>query len=467
MGRALTGKEFETMAELNKKERDEFLEKVLLPTAFWGTTAGTARAVRGWLRGSKAGTGRKKLGEKSLGRALSKKQGEALERAHRVGMGEKGKDGTPAGIGNYTEAQLREKNKILKESGFTKEDIRKLMENGIVGWRFWKRAPPKSIKTETTEEIPSVSANKEATEEIEQMPSDFDKELRAAEEELRAFKEALRVAKERRNQTRKMRQIILSDLAKQSAERTISPIPATKINIEQLSDTTETEAKELIQKFKKETDDLPDIKFWDEDMSRFMASDEIEQPTSALRFIEGMNFAAGKLQYVIKRSNGARLYHGSKSSSLLIFAKNNPLGGLKGIQEGVSTVKITDFDVALAYAKELSSSKAFIEKRISLSEVSEGANKLIEEDFPVIYGIKPKQDKKINPHFPDIPILMGESQGAGVDVLLEGGVSLQEISSVFVPAHKVKSVENMIKTLNLNHEITVSPIELIEETGMR
>ena len=135
MGRALTGKEFEIMAELNEKERDEFLEKVLLPTAFWGTTAGTARAVRGWLRGGKTVAERKKLGEKSLGRALSKKEAKALERAHRVGMGEKGKDGTPARIGNYTEAQLREKARILREAGFSRAERQKLIRDGVVGDR--------------------------------------------------------------------------------------------------------------------------------------------------------------------------------------------------------------------------------------------------------------------------------------------------------------------------------------------
>ena len=150
MGRALTGKEFETMAELNEKERDEFLEKVLFPTAFWGTTAGTARAVRGWLRGSKAVAERKKLGERSLRRALNKKQAEALERAHRVGLGEKGKDGTPARIGNYTEAQLREKARILREAGFSRAERQKLIKDGVVGLNF------RTLTKEQTQEFIDV-----------------------------------------------------------------------------------------------------------------------------------------------------------------------------------------------------------------------------------------------------------------------------------------------------------------------
>ena len=369
LGRALTGKQFETMAGLSKKEKEELLAKLFLPLGAWGTTAGPARAAG-----------------KTIAKAL---------------------------------------NKDAKESDFLIQ--------------------PKSIQNKATEKNSNPNLSKEA------------------EEAQRRIEEAKRRTEEAKRRNRDSIQETLSAFSKLAA-KSISPIPATKINIKLLPNATEAEAKELILKLKKETDDLPDIKFRDEDQDLFMAADEIEHPRNYLQVMDGIGFAYNKLQYVIKRSNGARLYHGSKSSSLLIFAENNPLEGLKGFkQKGVSTVNITDFDIALAYAKGLSSAKPFIKQRLSLSEVSKAANELIEEDFPVIYGIKPKQDKKINPHLPDIPILMGESQGAGIDVLLEGNVSPQEISSVFVPAHKVKSVENMIKALNLSHTITVSPIEPIEE----
>ena len=63
LGRALTGKEFETMAGLNEKEREEFLEKLFLPLGAWGTTAVPARAASGVLaravKGTKARTGGK------------------------------------------------------------------------------------------------------------------------------------------------------------------------------------------------------------------------------------------------------------------------------------------------------------------------------------------------------------------------------------------------------------------------
>ena len=68
-----------------------------------------------------------------LGRPLNSRERNAVIEAHEVGRGEAGRDGTPARIGNYTQAQLRQKARILKENGFNRADIRSLMENGIVG----------------------------------------------------------------------------------------------------------------------------------------------------------------------------------------------------------------------------------------------------------------------------------------------------------------------------------------------
>lgn len=75
----------------------------------------------------------KESAESSIGRSVSDEQAEAIERAHLVGEGI-GKDGVnPAGIGNYTQAHIREKARILKEAGFSRAEIRKLMEDGVVG----------------------------------------------------------------------------------------------------------------------------------------------------------------------------------------------------------------------------------------------------------------------------------------------------------------------------------------------
>ena len=71
--------------------------------------------------------------EAVLGTKLNPKQREAIEKAHLVGRGEKGKNGSLAGIGNYTEAQLRRKSEILKKAGFSKKQRRTLMEKGVVG----------------------------------------------------------------------------------------------------------------------------------------------------------------------------------------------------------------------------------------------------------------------------------------------------------------------------------------------
>jgi hypothetical protein len=71
--------------------------------------------------------------ETAIHRLLTKPQQTALNAAHEVGVGEPGKDGTPAKVDNYTPAQIAEKARILKDAGFTSNEIRTLMEKGIVG----------------------------------------------------------------------------------------------------------------------------------------------------------------------------------------------------------------------------------------------------------------------------------------------------------------------------------------------
>lgn len=71
--------------------------------------------------------------EAVLERPITPAQRNAITRAHEVGAGKVGRDGTQAAVGNYTLAQLREKAKILKDAGLSKEEVRTLMENSIVG----------------------------------------------------------------------------------------------------------------------------------------------------------------------------------------------------------------------------------------------------------------------------------------------------------------------------------------------
>ena len=73
--------------------------------------------------------------EDVLGKKLTDEQAEAVQKAHLVGAADElGKDGiNPPGIGNYTEAQLRQKNEILRAAGFSPADRRSLIEAGVVG----------------------------------------------------------------------------------------------------------------------------------------------------------------------------------------------------------------------------------------------------------------------------------------------------------------------------------------------
>jgi len=71
--------------------------------------------------------------ERSVGRPLTEAEKEAVWQAHLVGEGKIGKDGTLAAKGNYTAAQIREKNRILEKAGFDAQTRENLMVDGVVG----------------------------------------------------------------------------------------------------------------------------------------------------------------------------------------------------------------------------------------------------------------------------------------------------------------------------------------------
>jgi hypothetical protein len=72
--------------------------------------------------------------EQLLQRPLNPMQQIAIEKAHWVGAGEAGKEpGTRASLYNYTYGQIRQKHQILSGAGFTKEEIKTLMDNEVVG----------------------------------------------------------------------------------------------------------------------------------------------------------------------------------------------------------------------------------------------------------------------------------------------------------------------------------------------
>lgn len=92
--------------------------------------------------------------ESLLGRPLTKKQRQAIEDAHRIGDGELGADGSPAGRGNYTADQKQAKYNRLAEEGIPKADIKLLMDAGIVG------APPnwgKKTSQEASQELTNMA----------------------------------------------------------------------------------------------------------------------------------------------------------------------------------------------------------------------------------------------------------------------------------------------------------------------
>lgn len=175
------------MAGLSEKAREEFLAKLFLPLAAWGTTAVPARAasaaVTRTVKGAKTrmrtktiGKGgsreafsakslaeRKQLGEKSLERNLNESEVKALEKAHRVGLGKKGADGTPAQIENYTDTQKRKKYQILRQAGFSREEAKKLMKDGVAGWKFWKKTPPPPPSTNVLTELSQESTKTESS----------------------------------------------------------------------------------------------------------------------------------------------------------------------------------------------------------------------------------------------------------------------------------------------------------------
>lgn len=73
------------------------------------------------------------MAQRVLGREVSPQQAVAVETAHLVGSGEIGADSTPARVGNYTNTQLVEKMRILRNAGFNSDEARLLIQRGVVG----------------------------------------------------------------------------------------------------------------------------------------------------------------------------------------------------------------------------------------------------------------------------------------------------------------------------------------------
>ena len=121
----------------------KFLSEILIPP-IGGITllkAGRAAAIKfpnvarafAYLNNFRSDIARLAQGENLLGRNLHNSERQAIIEAHRVGENQPGRDGTPAGIGNYTRDQLRRKGEILREAGLSDVERGILIRNGIVG----------------------------------------------------------------------------------------------------------------------------------------------------------------------------------------------------------------------------------------------------------------------------------------------------------------------------------------------
>ena len=82
---------------------------------------------------SSSAVSRQQLAEQHLNRPITNKETLALRKAHLVGKNQPGADGSPARAGNYTFSQLKEKNSILSQAGFSKEEREILIREGITG----------------------------------------------------------------------------------------------------------------------------------------------------------------------------------------------------------------------------------------------------------------------------------------------------------------------------------------------
>ena len=103
--------------------------------------------------------------------------------------------------------------------------------------------------------------------------------------------------------------------------------------------------------------------------------------------------------------------------------------------------------------------QSYQQQRAQWRNLSESDRKLVEEDFPVLYGFKPNAEREISTHKLDLG-----AQGAGIEVALKGGADFNEISVIFVPSDKVQTVKNMLEANGLSGHINVSPIEPIYKT---
>ncbi len=146
------------MAELDRKTSEEYAKN------FKGATADQIREnakkraedllAAGDIKNSEDYLSTVKKAEKSLGRELTESERETIFNAHRVGVGELGKDGTFAAKGNYTQGQIKKKmeilsggNKDLSQVSFTLEERKKLLFDGVAGAESQAKTIPELMQS--------------------------------------------------------------------------------------------------------------------------------------------------------------------------------------------------------------------------------------------------------------------------------------------------------------------------------
>ena len=73
---------------------------------------------------------------------------------------------------------------------------------------------------------------------------------------------------------------------------------------------------------------------------------------------------------------------------------------------------------------------------------------LVQENFPVLYGLNPNVSRTVQVNRAD----------DWIEVNLTGGADFSEITSVFVPRDKIRQVNSILEENGIRH-ILVSPIE--------
>ncbi|MGZ3694590.1 MAG: hypothetical protein ACXWQO_10445, partial [Bdellovibrionota bacterium] len=151
VGIYLGGKNSVEIAQKMESWTKNFLKEQKIRTDFVETISRPKNITEAALAASEETAERLRNAENSLGRELTPRQQNAVIRAHEVGEGKAGKainGDMPAAKGNYSLSQIREKERILRNEGFTTGEIRSLMDEGVVGSEGGLRKPASSATSD-------------------------------------------------------------------------------------------------------------------------------------------------------------------------------------------------------------------------------------------------------------------------------------------------------------------------------